>query len=54
IHLLETLSKENVIRLFRHIENIDEQIDWYNQLAQFLIQGWLQASKILRAFCCTI
>ncbi|CAF3715926.1 unnamed protein product [Rotaria socialis] len=50
IHLLETLSKANLIRLFRHIENIDEQIDWYNQLAQFLIQGWLQASKILRAF----
>ncbi|CAF4172155.1 unnamed protein product [Rotaria sp. Silwood2] len=50
IHLLETLSKANLIRLFRHIENIDEQIDWYIQLAQFLIQGWLQASKILRAF----
>ncbi|UJR19122.1 hypothetical protein I4U23_022252 [Adineta vaga] len=50
IHLLETLSKVNLIRLFRHVENIDEAIDWYNQLVQFLIQGWLQASKILRVF----
>ncbi|CAF4905910.1 unnamed protein product, partial [Rotaria sp. Silwood1] len=48
IHLLETLSKENVIRLFRHIENIDEQIDWYNQLAQFLIQDHDLTSKRLR------
>ncbi|CAF1687097.1 unnamed protein product, partial [Adineta ricciae] len=50
IHLLETLSKANLIRHFRLVEGIDVEIDWYSQLVQFLLQGWLQASKILRAF----
>ncbi|CAF3436500.1 unnamed protein product, partial [Rotaria sp. Silwood2] len=50
IHLLETLSKENLVHHLRHIENIDVSLDWYNQLAQFLIQGWAQASNILRSF----
>ncbi|CAF2742626.1 unnamed protein product [Rotaria sp. Silwood2] len=50
IYLLETLSKTNLMRHLRHIENIDEQLDWYNQLSQFLVQGWSQASRILRSF----
>ncbi|CAF1219035.1 unnamed protein product [Didymodactylos carnosus] len=50
IHLLETLSKENLIRHFRYDNNINEELDWYNQLAQFLIQGWSQAPRILRSF----
>ena len=50
IHLLETLARENLVRHFRHDDDITEQLDWFNQLAQFLIQGWLQASRILRSF----
>ncbi|CAF4966808.1 unnamed protein product, partial [Rotaria sp. Silwood1] len=50
IYLLETLSKENLIRYFHYDEKLDEEFDWYNQLAQFLVQGWSQASRILRSF----
>ena len=50
IHLLETLARENLVRHFRHDDEINEQLDWFNQLAQFLIQGWSQASRILRLF----
>ncbi|CAF1287253.1 unnamed protein product, partial [Didymodactylos carnosus] len=50
IHLLEALSKTNLIRHFHHIENIDKNLDWYNHLTQFLVQGSSQASCILRSF----
>ncbi|CAF4622973.1 unnamed protein product [Rotaria socialis] len=50
IYLLETVSKANLMRYFHYDEKLDEEFDWYNQLTQFLIQGWSQASRFLRTF----
>ncbi|CAF4718631.1 unnamed protein product, partial [Rotaria socialis] len=38
------------MRYFHYDEKLDEEFDWYNQLTQFLIQGWSQASRFLRTF----
>lgn len=50
ISLLETLNVSNRVAYIDHLTDIDQELDWYSQLAQFLIQGWLQASHILREF----